>query len=145
MKILINKLTSKEILTLLKDMSPQFMPPLSDTLNLETYAEKLEKNATFLTCNINGHIVGTIVFYLNYITSILYIPLVWVEKYYRGCGLAKVMFTNLIKYREIENLSYVDLEVLKTNKIAFELYNSLDFHILEDRGLKYLMRKYLKK
>lgn len=133
-------LVHQSVFKLLKEMSPQFIPSLEDSLNIEVYAEKLSNNATFLICNSNGKTIGTIVFYPNHTSSILYIPLVWVDKNFRGVGVARQMFKTLIEYGKDEGLVYIDLEVLKSNVPATNLYSSLGFYQLEDRNMKFLMR-----
>lgn len=136
----INYYNYDTVLNFLKKMSPQFSPPLDDTLDLDKYANKLAKNATFLTCNYNGYINGIIVFYPNQATYILYIPLLWVDKDCRGNGIAKAMIKYLIEVYANTGFLYIDLEVLKNNDIAYKLYFSLGFKIIEDRFDKYLMR-----
>lgn len=140
MDIQIKGLPYMDILDLLNLMSPQFKPSLSETLNLEEYADKLSKNAMFLICYVNDLVKGSIVFYPNHLTSILYIPLVWVDMDFRGFGIAKEMFGGLIQFGKNEGLSNLDLEVLKDNNPAKSLYDSLGFSILEERPQKYLMR-----
>lgn len=140
MEININRYSYNRVLDLLKKMSHQFTPALSDSLNLDEYAEKLANYASFLTYSNNGQIDGAIVFYPNKTTSILYISLVWVEKDYRGRKIAKRMFERLIEYSKNEGFSSIDLEVLKNNITANHLYSSLGFYYADDRREKILMK-----
>lgn len=127
------------VLDLLKKMSLQFTPSLEDILDLTSYAKKLADNATFLICRNGNQIIGSIIFYQNNTTSVLYIPLVWVDEQFRGFGVAKRMFEILIKFGKDKGLSYIHLEVLKINISANNLYKSLGFSKLEDRLEKTLM------
>ena len=140
MEININRYIYGQVLDLLKEMSPQFSPALSDSLELDVYADKLANNASFLICSQDRQVKGAIVFYPNKTTSILYIPLVWVKIDSRSRGIAKLMFENLIEYGKQEAFSCIDLEVLKDNIAANNLYESLGFVKLKDRSAKYLMR-----
>ena len=140
MKITINRYSHDQAANLLKEMSPQFSPALSDSLELDSYADKLANNALFLTCSDEDGVNGCIVFYPNNTTSIMYVPLVWVGTHYRGIGIARRMFEILIEYGKQKGFSYIDLEVLKDNIPANNLYESLGFSKLQDRSEKYLMR-----
>ncbi|MBO5445305.1 MAG: GNAT family N-acetyltransferase [Muribaculaceae bacterium] len=109
-------------------------------MDLDSYAEKLATNATFLLCKSSDLVVGAIVFYPNSSTSIIYIPLVWVDNDWRGQRIAKNMFMSLLQYGDSNKFKNIDLEVLKSNKEARCLYSSLGFSILEDRQSKFLLR-----
>lgn len=130
----------KTVKDLLDRMSPQFSPSLSCNMDLDSYAEKLATNATFLLCKSSDLVVGAIVFYPNSSTSIIYIPLVWVDNDWRGQRIAKNMFMSLLQYGDSNKFKNIDLEVLKSNKEARCLYSSLGFSILEDRQSKFLLR-----
>ena len=128
---------------LLGVMSPQFDPPLSDGMDLEAYASKLYSHARFLVCRNSGGIIGCIAHYPNRETSVVYIPLVWVDEENRGEGVAKEMFRIFFDKYSADDYRYSDLEVLKGNSHALRLYTLSGYGIIEDRGEKYLMRKKL--
>lgn len=49
-KIEIRKLSFEFVYDTLKDMSSLFVPPLSESLDIESYAKKLSDKAQFVVC-----------------------------------------------------------------------------------------------
>ena len=143
MEFIFCRKNSTEVKNLLDKMSSQFNPSLASTLDIDEYATKLARNAKFLLCIYDGDVVGCIIFYTNISTSILYLPIVWVDSNYRGQAIAKKMFQAIIPYGKTRDINCIDLEVLKNNEIAYNLYKSLGFINIENRGSKILMRYYL--
>lgn len=140
MEPIIVRMETNDVYKLLKRISPQFSPNLESELNLKEYAFKLATYATFLIYKVGETTKGCIVFYPNSTTSILYIPLFWVDEEFRGQGIAKRMLKEIFWYCKCSNLANIHLEVLKSNRIAFSLYKSVGFTIIEDRSTKFLLQ-----
>lgn len=139
-KISFSKLDHNDVFKLLKRSSPQFNPPLNDSIDIEQYSEKLSKFASFITCSVNNCIEAFIAFYPNQDTSIAYVSLVWVDEHHRGKGIAKAMFEEFFKKCLSIGLRYSDLEVLKNNHEAANLYATLGYKIMADHQCKNLLR-----
>lgn len=138
--IRIVSLSPVEALNLLKQCSPQFNPPLNASMDLEQYANKLSQFASFLTYSVSDKIIGFIAFYPNQLTSIAYIPLVWVDERFRGNGIAKAMFLTFFDHCKSAGFRYSELEVLKNNTAAVSLYHQLGYKFREDHQSKNLLR-----
>ena len=103
------------------------------------------KNA-FLCCKYRIKIQETteLPSYYNIKKNFVYIPYICVRSDYQGHGIAR----QLIDYIVSQLASHVYemyLEVRKDNKGALHLYKKLGFYEIEDRGLKYLMKKEIQK
>lgn len=140
LSITYQKITSALAFQFLNEMSSQFTPPLSTVVNLKGYADKLSKNAEFQLCKYYDTVLGLVAYYPNKSSNILYIPVVWVNRKYQGKGIAKQMLKDIILKGIQEDYASIELEVLKDNIVAYNLYLKLGFRILEDRGMKALMR-----
>jgi len=65
------------------------------------------------------------------------------SKKYRGFGLGKIIFNLLIdECKKINHSKSIELEVLKTNLRAFNLYKKLGFEIISEDQNKYEMKLY---
>ncbi len=58
---------------------------------------------------------------------------------YRGFGIGKFLFEALISECYKINCKSIQLQVLKTNKRAFNLYNKLNFKVFSEDNSKYFM------
>ena len=69
----------------------------------------------------------------------LYVNSLVVNKKYSGKGIGKLLLKTMEKYAREEDYDAMDLNVLPSNEIAFNLYKKFDFEIE-----RYQMRKELK-
>lgn len=114
-----------------------FQTPLSSRVSLREYADKLLKNA-FLSVSIqNNEIIGCIALYCNDIENKLaYIPLVAVDKRYRGQHISKALMSCAIRMAKEKGFKTIGIHTEST--IALNLYYSLNFQLKEDNKRKYL-------
>lgn len=134
MQISETKLTTTEVLSLLKKSSMGDNPNLSE----ENFAEKLANKAFFLLAKDKDEIIGFCAFYKNTEGKFIYISLLWVDSNYRRKGIGK----QIIQY--LHSLTYslyneIRLEVLKENSLAIKFYQRESFFVSEDRENKYLL------
>lgn len=114
-----------------------FPTPLSRKVDLKEYAVKLSELA-FVSASIRGNdIVGCVAMYCNNIDErFAYIPLVAVDKPFRGKHISKALMMNAIVYARENGFKTIGLHT--ENQVALNLYLSLGFIIKEDGLRKYL-------
>ena len=135
-----SRLSNEQVYSLLLDFDEAFDPALHTEVDLLKYSQKLSSNAYFILAKDEEQIIGFIAYYINIERNYCYIPLLAISKHMRGIGLGQA----LIKALESQ-LNYIIpeiyLEVNKTNNIALRLYLKENFNIVEDRGIKLLLKK----
>ena len=142
-KMEIRKLSFEFVYDTLKNMSSLFVPPLSESLDIESYAKKLSDKAQFIVCMNEDKMIGFTAFYLNSIAQQIYIPLICVDEKYQTHGVGSKMLDFLYFYSEglVANYNTIGLEVNKKNSKAYRFYLKQEFEEHEDRGCKLLMVK----
>ncbi len=130
----------QELLRLLLHFDDVFIPPFSCSIDLEQYAKKLQSHAFFI-CSVYGDkIVGILAYYKNTEINQLYIPYICVDPSMQGWGIGTDMIDFLVN-KYLFSFSDIALEVLKTNMLGLSFYEKNGFHIMEDRGEKFLLKK----
>lgn len=114
--------------------------PLSDSVDLGAYSEKLYNHALFVAAEDNGEIIGLTAYYRNSEANQLYIPLICVDSSSRSRGVGSMMLSRLTEL-SAEGFCSIALEVKKTNILAYQFYKKHGFIEKEDRGEKSLMVK----
>ena len=137
MRIISSKLYFQEVLQILNQGENDFHPPLSQSIDIVSYADKLSTYADFVTIWDGDSIVGCIAYYSNDKGKYIYISHFWVNgkfqhRHYGQRMLEALIDSNSKKYNEIR------LEVVKDNP-AFFFYQKKGFVIQEDRGSKLLL------
>lgn len=127
-------------MSLMQKVNLYFTPPLSDSVDLGAYSEKLYKHASFVAAEDDGKIIGITAYYRNSEANQLYIPLICVDPYFQSCGVGSMMLSRLTEL-STEVFCSIALEVKKTNKLAYHFYKKHGFIEKEDRGEKSLMVK----
>ena len=97
-KMEIRKLSFEFVYDTLKNMSSLFVPPLSESLDIESYAKKLSDKAQFIVCMNEDKMIGFTAFYLNSIAQQSYIPLICVDGKYQTHGVGSKMLDFLFFY-----------------------------------------------
>ena len=138
----ITTLEEYAVFSLLVNNDNSFIPPISQSIDIQQYALKLAKHAQFVICSEANTYVGMIAFYTNIKENQIYIPYVHVSPNYRRQGIAEYMFNYL--QQNISGYDTMALEVRKENKAACDLYKKLNFKLVEKRGEKYLMVRFNK-
>ncbi|EGC31479.1 hypothetical protein DICPUDRAFT_82640 [Dictyostelium purpureum] len=125
----------KQILELVEyqNYTPKYKEPIQ---NLEKYAFGKDK-IIHIYCGWlvpfdnpkEGVIVGYTIHFLNFSTFYLrpgiYLEDIYVKDEYRGCGYGKKMLLNLCKIAKENNYTYVELQVLESNKSSIQFYELL--------------------
>lgn len=135
-------LSREAIYSILCNMDSCFSPPLSLSVDLEKYSEKLYMHAKIITCKYGEEIVAFLAFYENRELCQFYVPLVCIAEDFQHVGLGSRMFAYLERLAGSDFHS-VALEVDKENRKAYNFYLKQGFSIKEDRGGKFLMFKML--
>ncbi|MDO5759809.1 MAG: GNAT family N-acetyltransferase [Bacteroidota bacterium] len=95
MNIVIEKLTTNKVFSLLEETDLLYTPALSNNVDLREYSKKLSDNADFVLCNDEEKISGYVAYYSNIEKKELYIPLICVKQEYQCKGLATRMLSLL--------------------------------------------------
>jgi len=104
-----------------------FTPPLSETVDIEAYAQKLSDKATTFEAWSRGNLVGLLAAYFNRDTAEAYISNVSVDGGFRGLGLAKTLIGQCLEEAALAGLVSARLEVSELNRPARNLYGRLGF------------------
>lgn len=136
----LNTASEVNILTHLIHCNNQFVPALSTRVSLETYAKKIANYAILFEAWFDEKLIGMVAMYLNenkhgYITNVS------VYNEYRGNGIAKQIFVNMMDYTKANNISEVKLEVSVINIAAINLYKNFGFESLEEKNNQIIMLK----
>jgi len=114
-----------------------FATPLSSKVNLKEYAAKISETAFVSFVSSNNKIVACVAMYCNNYDSLCaYIPLVGVDRNYRGQHLSRALMCSAISLAKSKGFKV--LAVHTENDIAYNLYKSLGFQLIADGPRKYL-------
>lgn len=117
----------KEILVHLKECAGNFIPPLTDRIDISAYSKKLaEKSVTFEAWQAQ-FLIGLIAAYFNHLDQVAFITNVSVSKNFIGGGIASRLLSRCIEYSKENNISQINLEVSKENDPAINFYRKFDF------------------
>lgn len=117
-----------EVFTHLLRCSDNFMPPLSNTVDLELYSKKIVENSVTFEAWINNELVGLIAAYFNDLKQETgYITNVSTIKEYHGKGIASQLLNSCINYGKQHQFKVISLEVFRQNISAIQLYKKYDF------------------
>lgn len=114
-----------------------FKTPLSQKVDLEKYSAKLLNLATNYFCIESNKIIGLVSIYCNNTShNIAYIPLVAVDKDFRGKGISKSLLFAALDSARRHGFRIVGVHT--ESDIALRLYQSVGFVIKENGSRKYL-------
>lgn len=109
-------------------------------VELDAYLAKLEANAEIVSDVIDGRCRGFVAYYCNDVqTKIAYITLVLVDPQDRGLGLGQALTAFVLSIAKYRGYMACRLEVNKANQVAYNMYLSNGFSLVEDRGEMYLL------
>jgi ribosomal protein S18 acetylase RimI-like enzyme len=140
----LNTASEDNILTHLNVCNNQFVPALNTRVSLDAYAKKMANFAILFEAWLDEKLIGMVAMYLNeqkhgYITNVS------VYNKYRGKGIAKQIFVNLLEYTKTNNISEIKLEVSTINVAAINLYKNFGFQNIEQKNDQIIMLKKNKK
>ena len=124
-----SRVALEELKQSLYDADKDFVPPLSERVNLDEYAHKLIKIARFVTeRDINGNIKGIVAYYVDDKESPNgFVTHVATKKEYRHQGIAKRLMARTISNCKKAGKTGVDLQT--SNPDALHLYQGMGFEV----------------
>jgi ribosomal protein S18 acetylase RimI-like enzyme len=103
--------------------------------DMEMYLDKLGAKAEIVSDSIGGRCRGFVAFYCNNMdTKKAFITLVLVDPRDRGLGLGKALMEFVLSVAKHRGFIACGLEVSKNNQVAYNMYLSQGFQLVEDRG-----------
>ena len=131
----LNIATEAEIFRHLSCCDVDFLPPLSDRVEINAYVQKIAANATRFEAWIADVLVGLVAAYCNNNTSsVAYITSISVLREYQGKGIASGLMQQCIKYVNQQEFEWVELGVDRENASAIKLYKNQKFTISDVNG-----------
>lgn len=131
----LNKAAETEIANHLSLCDADFVPPLSDRVEVGNYAHKIADNATRFEAWVGGTLVGLVAVYCNDCERrVAYITSVSVLRGWQGRGIALRLLEQCIGYGKEQGFERMELEVDNENASAIKLYGKQGFVISTVRG-----------
>lgn len=125
---LLNKASELEIAKHLLDCDADFIPPLSNRVDISRYAHKIASRATRFEAWSGSTLVGLIAAYCNdQENRIAYITSVSVMREWVGQGIAADLLKQCITYAKDSGMRQISLEVESNNQPAIGLYEKQGF------------------
>jgi len=109
-------------------------------IDFHAYLSKLETKAEIVADFIDDRCRGFVAYYCNDInTKIAFITLVLVDPQDRGLGIGQALTAFVLNSAKLRGFHACRLEVKKSNIIAYNMYLSHGFYLVDDRIETYLM------
>jgi len=122
-----NHATPEVLAAHLRECDFAFKPPLSQRVDIPTYARKIHEKAERFEAWIDNRLVGLVAGYLNMEDRSGFITNVSVVADARGTGIAFSLCSQYLQYAQERNLKSIALEVGKENATAIRLYEKMGF------------------
>ena len=123
-----NKATNAEITGHLLRCDADFVPPLSDRVEIEGYSQKIASKATRFEAWSDDTLVGLVAAYCNdQEKCIAYITSVSVLKEWTGKGIAARLMSQCVEHAKASGMRQISLEVAGDNIPAIKLYEKSGF------------------
>jgi len=136
----VKKAGTHEILEHLRSCDQNFIPPLSQRVNLIDYSKKLYDKATTFEAWDNKKLAGMIAAYLNdHETKFGYITSVSLLNEYQRTGIATELLRHCIEYARGNSFKKISLELDRRNMDALRLYLKYNFEIYDTKGEQVFM------
>jgi ribosomal protein S18 acetylase RimI-like enzyme len=140
----INKASLSEIEEHLRDCDADFIPPLSQRIDVHAYASKIKANATRFEAWRDNALVGLAAMYCNNEASgVAYITNVSVLNLLVGQGIARRLVGSCIEQAKLSGAKKVSLDVGAQNLPAARLYEKLGFSAVKKNEAVISMDLYL--
>jgi ribosomal protein S18 acetylase RimI-like enzyme/SAM-dependent methyltransferase len=142
---LLNAASTAQISDHLQRCNANFIPPLSDRINIDAYALKITNKAARFEAWSSGELVGLVAAYCNdRTTQVAHITSVSVLQEWQGKRVAQTLIHSCIEYTRTAGMRQVDLEVAPGNLPAFALYEKNGFVVTQTDGTSIQMKLNLK-
>lgn len=136
--IVSSEINKDELEEFLKDTQFKSTVPILDYIN------KVCQNAEFIIFRNESIIYGLSIIYVNKLeVGFAYITYIAISQEYRGKGLAKKLLSDTCLLAQKRGFRYVRLEVKKSNSTAFQLYNRMNFRVIDENETSYFMEREL--
>ena len=123
-----------EIRSLILDEQRRQGENFINTVSVECYVSKIEKNAEFICHFASGECIGFVAYYCNDPTSKnAFVTLLLVSPEGRGKGVARGLMKAALCILQSRGFERCSLEVKKNNCAALRFYESLGFISVEER------------
>jgi len=117
-----------------------FLPNLSDRVDIKKYTNKIYHNAVKFEAWADDVLVGLVAVYLNdAVNHTGFITNVSVVKEFMGNGIALHLISKCLEYAKTLNMQGISLEVSNSNNSAIYLYNKCGFSISDRNNLSLFM------
>ena len=110
------------------------------SISVDSYLEKIEKNAVIHAYYDGNQLKGFIAYYANDFLKGGYLTMILIDKVNQGKKLGKLLLECSIQDLKNKGFHTYSLEVLKKNQRAVSFYNKYGFEIDEDREDMWLMK-----
>jgi ribosomal protein S18 acetylase RimI-like enzyme len=125
---LLNKASAAEIAEHLARCDADFVPALSDRVEINNYARKIASKATRFEAWSGGTLVGLVAAYCNdQEKRISYLTSVSVLRAWTGKGIAARLVSQCVEYAKALGIQQISLEVASDNVHAITLYGKSGF------------------
>ena len=130
----VNRIGLKELIDIHVLCDRDFIPPLSERVDIRSYCEKLFKNAGLISFSSVSGIEGVLAIYCNDQASrTAYISSVCVLQRARGTRIGRRLLDKAIEYADQQGMFTIRLETGITNTPAIRLYRSRGFSIVTEK------------
>lgn len=139
----VNKASSEDILSHFRSCDNSFTPPLSETVDLSSYAEKLNTRATTFEMWNNSKLIGCVACYFDnpegvFVTNVSVLP------EHTGKGYARFLLKQVVELGRVNGKNRIFLEVNALNHGAILFYRKFGFRECERVGDIYKLKLNLK-
>lgn len=125
---LMNKASEAEIAEHLSRCDVDFVPPLSNRVEINDYAKKIASKATRFEAWSGGTLVGLVAAYCNdQEKRIAYITSVSVLRDWMGKRNSARLISQCIEHAKVSGMRQISLEVARDNTLAIKLYEKNGF------------------
>lgn len=132
---LLNKASEAEIAEHLLRCDADFVPPLSDRVDIKDYAQKIANNGMRFEAWSGGTLVGLVAAYCNDQEShIAHITSASVLKEWTGKGIAARLVARCVEHAKESGMQQIGLEVAQGNTRAINLYEKSGFSASKANG-----------
>lgn len=127
-----------EVLSLIQELASYENEPDAVKINLNDLERDGFGEEALFNCfvvEMDGTVRGMALFYLRYSTWVgktVHLEDLVVERNYRGNGLGRALYIEIMRYAKKENVKRVEWSVLKWNTSAIEFYKSTGAMVFED-------------
>jgi len=134
-EVCLNRATEEQIADHLTRCDADFVPPLSDRVDIAVYARKIAARAVRFEAWASGELIGLVASYCNDEEGgVAFVTSVSVLKDWRGRGVASRLMERCVRHAEELGLRRVELEVDGRNARAIRLYEEKGFMVDERRA-----------